>query len=459
MKPDEALGPSNPEGGAPGNRTKLNGKQLAAALRTAARALVEDPEYLEARSRRIDDGKAPRLRRLLWELADQKSREPEAFRPRKLPFCFISDYLPWDPARDNMREQMDRMIAAKAREEEEARAREAARDRPAPPTPEEPDPDDWKSTGIRPTRNRTTQTGEVHLQQSARRTRNRRDEDHDGGPVLKEAGDQRGPKYLKSRRRKVKRSRRGQQAGRRRGRHSRESVGPQRTPVGQEPVRARSGPLGAAPLRPQEGSMDHQDDGRDHDLGIVPPQEPDRPEPPDAPAAAPTRKQRPGPKTPQGKARVRHNPTRFGIHSADPVIPGIESLDEWRVHREGVIASLAPVGSLETKLAERVALLLWRLNRVIAYEQAEYARANEGHDFRLPVGNELDKIMRYPPEPPALPGQARARSAPEAAARRGHAAGPPGGAGNVRAVERAQQPEHQHRVATGERPPRAALRG
>ena len=113
------------------------------------------------------------------------------------------------------------------------------------------------------------------------------------------------------------------------------------------------------------------------------------------PAARP-RKKRTGPKTPQGKARSSRNPTRFGIHSADPVIPGIENLDEWRAHREGVIRSLAPVGSLETKLAERVALLLWRLNRVIAYEQAEYARANKAHDdFHLPAGNELDKIMRY----------------------------------------------------------------
>ncbi len=120
-----------------------------------------------------------------------------------------------------------------------------------------------------------------------------------------------------------------------------------------------------------------------------------RPVPSNDPAAPP-RKKRPAPKTRQSKPGRRHNPTRFGIHSADPVIPGIENLEEWRVHREGVIASLAPVGSLETKLAERVALLLWRLNRVIAYEQAEYGRANQRHeDFRLPAGNELDKIMRY----------------------------------------------------------------
>lgn len=105
---------------------------------------------------------------------------------------------------------------------------------------------------------------------------------------------------------------------------------------------------------------------------------------------------RPGPKTSEGKARVRHNPTRFGIHSADPAIPGIERLEDWKAHRDGIIKSLAPVGSLEMKLAERVALVLWRLNRVIAYEQAEYARANANSpEFRLPVGNELDKIMRY----------------------------------------------------------------
>jgi hypothetical protein len=114
------------------------------------------------------------------------------------------------------------------------------------------------------------------------------------------------------------------------------------------------------------------------------------------PAAPPHRKKGPGPKTPQGKARLRHNATRFGVHTTDPVIPGIERLEDWKAHREGIVASLAPVGYLETELAGRMALILWRLNRIITYEQAEYARANKGHeDFHLPIGNELDKIMRY----------------------------------------------------------------
>jgi hypothetical protein len=120
-----------------------------------------------------------------------------------------------------------------------------------------------------------------------------------------------------------------------------------------------------------------------------------RPVPSNGPAAPPQKK-RPGPKTPQGKARSSRNPTRFGIHSADPVIPGIERLEDWKAHREGIVTSSAPVGYHETELAGRMALLLWRLNRVNTYEQAEYARANAGHaDFRLPAGNELDKIIRY----------------------------------------------------------------
>ena len=110
--------------------------------------------------------------------------------------------------------------------------------------------------------------------------------------------------------------------------------------------------------------MDQQAGSPDPNADTCAPAEHLRPVPSNGPAAPPQKKKRPGPKTPQGKARSSRNPTRFGIHSADPVIPGIENLEEWRVHREGVIASLAPVGSLETKLAERVALLLWRLNRV-----------------------------------------------------------------------------------------------
>ena len=75
-----------------------------------------------------------------------------------------------------------------------------------------------------------------------------------------------------------------------------------------------------------------------------------------------------GPATQNGKAVVRWNATRHGISSPAPVIPGLERRVDWESHRDGIIENLAPVGRLEITLAERVALLSWRLHRVTRYE-------------------------------------------------------------------------------------------
>jgi len=75
-----------------------------------------------------------------------------------------------------------------------------------------------------------------------------------------------------------------------------------------------------------------------------------------------------GPVTQEGKEAVRWNATRHGIRSPAPVVPGVEKIEDWEEHREGVLESLQPEGHLEMVLAERVALLSWRLNRVTRYE-------------------------------------------------------------------------------------------
>jgi hypothetical protein len=49
------------------------------------------------------------------------------------------------------------------------------------------------------------------------------------------------------------------------------------------------------------------------------------------------------------------------------VVPSIEKKEDWEAHGEGVLESLKPEGHLETVLAERVALLSWRLHRVTRY--------------------------------------------------------------------------------------------
>jgi hypothetical protein len=84
-----------------------------------------------------------------------------------------------------------------------------------------------------------------------------------------------------------------------------------------------------------------------------------------------------GPATQEGKEVVKWNATRHGIRSPAPVIPGIEKAEDWEEHRAGILESLLPEGHLELVLAERVALLSWRLNRVTRYETETIALSQE----------------------------------------------------------------------------------
>jgi hypothetical protein len=84
-----------------------------------------------------------------------------------------------------------------------------------------------------------------------------------------------------------------------------------------------------------------------------------------------------GPNTQEGKEVARWNATRHGIRSPAPVVPRVETKEDWEEHREGVLESVSPVGHLEFVLAERVALLLWRLHRVIRYETESIALFQE----------------------------------------------------------------------------------
>jgi hypothetical protein len=54
-----------------------------------------------------------------------------------------------------------------------------------------------------------------------------------------------------------------------------------------------------------------------------------------------------GPKTAAGKVASSRNAIKHGVLAAAPVVPGIESPEEWEDHRAGVVASLAPIGYFE----------------------------------------------------------------------------------------------------------------
>src|SRR5262245_27291121 len=103
-----------------------------------------------------------------------------------------------------------------------------------------------------------------------------------------------------------------------------------------------------------------------------------------------------GPRTVEGKAIVARNATRHGIFAAVPVIPG-ECAETWEAHRAGVVESLAPVGLLEVNLAERAALLLWRLQRLARYEAETIATEMENVDVpALPPPEEEFSCLRRP---------------------------------------------------------------
>jgi len=69
-----------------------------------------------------------------------------------------------------------------------------------------------------------------------------------------------------------------------------------------------------------------------------------------------------GPRTAEGKAAVARNAIKHGLLARDAVIRG-EDPEDFEAHRQAVLAELAPVGVLESALAERVAGLIWRLRR------------------------------------------------------------------------------------------------
>jgi hypothetical protein len=84
-----------------------------------------------------------------------------------------------------------------------------------------------------------------------------------------------------------------------------------------------------------------------------------------------------GPKTEVGKEIAKLNAVKHGGLSPLPVLPEVETPDAWQDHLDGTLASLRPFGHLETVLAERIALILWRMNRVARFEREVTAVGQE----------------------------------------------------------------------------------
>src|SRR5215210_5862045 len=79
-----------------------------------------------------------------------------------------------------------------------------------------------------------------------------------------------------------------------------------------------------------------------------------------------------GPKTPKGKAAVRHNAVKHGLLSQDVLLPG-EDEAALRELGERLMAELRPEGELENLLVERIVAAHWRLRRLGRVEAGIFA--------------------------------------------------------------------------------------
>src|SRR4030042_5239504 len=68
-----------------------------------------------------------------------------------------------------------------------------------------------------------------------------------------------------------------------------------------------------------------------------------------------------GPKSDEGKSAVSQNAVKHGL-CAESVIKG-ENEADYEAFHDNMLADLAPIGAVESTLAERVVNLAWRLKR------------------------------------------------------------------------------------------------
>jgi len=81
--------------------------------------------------------------------------------------------------------------------------------------------------------------------------------------------------------------------------------------------------------------------------------------------------QKGGVKTQEGKAIVKHNVLKHGLLAKEAVITvgeGAENPEEFNALMEDLNTQLAPAGTLEEMLVEKIAVAYWRLRRAYRYE-------------------------------------------------------------------------------------------
>ncbi len=108
-----------------------------------------------------------------------------------------------------------------------------------------------------------------------------------------------------------------------------------------------------------------------------------------------------GPRTAEGKARVRLNAIKHGPRAEQVVVlggPTAEDPAEFDSLLSGMLDDCKPAGALERVLVERLAVSYWRLRRAYRFEARAIERANEPN----PMSKMLEELSQLPPHEPGL---------------------------------------------------------
>ena len=108
----------------------------------------------------------------------------------------------------------------------------------------------------------------------------------------------------------------------------------------------------------------------------------------------------------KGRAINRVNASKHAMTSKVPIIPELETEEDWNRHLEGVRSSLAPEGYLEEFLTRRIAFLLWRFDRIANHElsatMSNIEDAANDLGYRAQIQSIYSQTDFEPPEPEAI---------------------------------------------------------
>ena len=121
-----------------------------------------------------------------------------------------------------------------------------------------------------------------------------------------------------------------------------------------------------------------------------------------------------GPKSSEGKEKVRLNALQHGLLAKDVLLPG-EDAESFRGLSERMFADLQPEGELEGALVERIVSGLWRLRRLQRVEAGMFANeVYEATRDREDKGKRLDDVsLRNALNPPPAPTEEERQGAIE----------------------------------------------